>query len=170
MARASPASNQRFMGFIHLRYFNIFGLRQDPNGAYAAVVPTLVSSMIHNEPVYINGDGETSRDFCYIDNVIQANLLAATSTHAEAANQVYNVAVGDRTSLNELFEVIRAILSPRFSHLSDAKPVYREFRAGDVRHSLADISKAQTRLGYAPTHRIGEGLSEAMVWYIGDLG
>ena len=157
------------MQSIGLRYFNIFGRRQDPNGAYAAVVPKWVSSMIHNEPVYINGDGETSRDFCYIDNVIQANLLAATSTHAEAANQVYNVAVGERTSLNELFEAIRAILAPRFPHLADAKPVYREFRAGDVRHSLADISKAQSRLGYAPTHRIHEGLAEAMAWYISDL-
>jgi len=158
------------MASIGLRYFNIFGRRQDPNGAYAAVVPKWVSSMIHNEPVYINGDGETSRDFCYIDNVIQVNLLAATSQQVDAANQVYNVAVGDRTSLNQLFEAIRAILAPQFPHLSDAKPVYREFRAGDVRHSLADISKAQTRLGYAPTHRIGEGLSEAMAWYIGDLG
>ena len=157
------------MESIGLRYFNIFGPRQDPNGAYAAVVPKWVSSMIHNEPVYINGDGETSRDFCYIDNVIQINLLAATSTHAEAASQVYNVAVGDRTSLNELFEAIRALLAPRFSHLASAKPVYRAFRAGDVRHSLADISKAQTRLGYAPTHRIGTGLAEAMDWYVGDL-
>ncbi|MBT9538355.1 NAD-dependent epimerase/dehydratase family protein [Thiobacillus sp.] len=154
---------------IGLRYFNIFGRRQDPNGAYAAVVPKWVSSMIHNEPVYINGDGETSRDFCYIDNVIQANLLAATSQHAEAANQVYNVAVGDRTTLNQLYEAIRANLAPHFPHLADAKPVYRDFRAGDVRHSLADISKAQTRLGYAPTHRIGEGLAEAMDWYVADL-
>jgi UDP-N-acetylglucosamine 4-epimerase len=152
------------------RYFNIFGRRQDPNGAYAAVVPKWVASMIHNEPVYINGDGETSRDFCYIDNVIQANLLAATSQHAEAANQVYNVAVGDRTTLNQLFEAIRALLAPRYPHLADFKPVYRDFRAGDVRHSLADISKARTRLGYEPTHRIGEGLAEAMDWYVQDLG
>ncbi len=157
------------MESIGLRYFNIFGRRQDPNGAYAAVVPKWVSSMIRNEPVYINGDGETSRDFCYIDNVIQANLLAATSTHAEAANQVYNVAVGGRTSLNQLYEAIRANLAAKFPHLADAKPVYRDFRAGDVRHSLADISKAQTRLGYAPTHRIHEGLAEAMAWYISDL-
>jgi UDP-N-acetylglucosamine 4-epimerase len=157
------------MESIGLRYFNIFGRRQDPDGAYAAVVPKWVSSMIHNEPVYINGDGETSRDFCYIDNVIQANLLAATSSHPEAANQVYNVAVGDRTTLNQLYEAIRANLAPRFPHLADAKPVYRDFRAGDVRHSLADIFKAQTRLGYAPTHRIGEGLAEAMDWYVRDL-
>ncbi len=158
------------MESVGLRYFNIFGRRQDPNGAYAAVVPKWVSSMIRNEPVYINGDGETSRDFCYIDNVIQANLLAATSTHADAANQVYNVAVGERTSLNQLYEAIRANLVARFPHLAEAKPVYRDFRAGDVRHSLADISKAQTRLGYAPTHRIDAGLTEAMEWYVGDLG
>jgi len=158
------------MESVGLRYFNIFGRRQDPNGAYAAVVPKWVASMIHNEPVYINGDGETSRDFCYIDNVIQANLLAATSTHPEAANQVYNVAVGDRTTLNQLFEAIRSLLAPRFPHLAGFKPVYRDFRAGDVRHSLADISKARTRLGYEPTHRIGEGLAEAMDWYVRDLG
>jgi len=157
------------MESIGLRYFNIFGRRQDPDGAYAAVVPKWVASMIHNEPVYINGDGETSRDFCYIDNVIQANLLAATSTHADAANQVYNVAVGERTSLNQLFEAIRANLVPQFPHLVDARPVYRDFRAGDVRHSLADIAKAQTRLGYTPSYRINEGLTEAMTWYIGDL-
>ena len=157
------------MESIGLRYFNIFGRRQDPNGAYAAVVPKWVASMIANESVYINGDGETSRDFCYIDNVIQANLLAATSAHAEAANQVYNVAVGDRTTLNQLFEAIRVNLATRFPHLAQAKPVYRDFRAGDVRHSLADIAKAQTRLGYEPTHRIGEGLAEAMDWYVADL-
>ena len=157
------------MESIGLRYFNIFGRRQDPEGAYAAVVPKWVASMIHNEPVYINGDGETSRDFCYIDNVIQANLLAATSQNVDAANQVYNVAVGDRTTLNQLFEAIRALLVPRYSHLADFKPHYRDFRAGDVRHSLADISKARARLGYEPTHRIGEGLAEAMDWYVRDL-
>ena len=158
------------MESVGLRYFNIFGRRQDPDGAYAAVVPKWVARMIHNEPVTINGDGETSRDFCYIDNVIQANLLAATSQHVDAANQVYNVAVGDRTTLNQLFESIRALLAPRFPHLADFKPHYQDFRAGDVRHSLADISKARTRLGYEPTHRIGEGLAEAMDWYVADLG
>lgn len=157
------------MESIGLRYFNIFGRRQDPNGAYAAVIPKWVASMIGNEPVYINGDGETSRDFCYIDNVIQANLLAATATHPEAANQVYNVAVGDRTTLNQLYEAIRVSLAPRFPHLADARPVYRDFRSGDVRHSLADIAKAKTRLGYEPTHRIAEGLAEAMDWYVADL-
>ncbi|HMM46862.1 MAG TPA: SDR family oxidoreductase [Thiobacillaceae bacterium] len=157
------------MESIGLRYFNIFGRRQDPDGAYAAVVPKWVASMIHGEPVYINGDGETSRDFCYIDNVIQANLLAATSRHPEAANQVYNVAVGDRTTLNELFEAIRSLLVPRFPQLADVKPVHRDFRPGDVRHSLADIGKARERLDYAPTHRIAEGLAEAMDWYVQDL-
>lgn len=161
----------RAYGFktIGLRYFNIFGAHQDPNGAYAAVVPKWTSAMIHNEPVYINGDGETSRDFCYIANTIQANLLAATADHPDAANQVYNVAVGDRTTLNDLFEAIRSILAPRFPHLKDFKPVYRDFRAGDVRHSLADVSKAQNLLGYAPSHRIREGLLEAMDWYVNDL-
>jgi UDP-N-acetylglucosamine 4-epimerase len=154
---------------IGLRYFNIFGRRQDPEGAYAAVIPKWVASMIKNQPVYVNGDGETSRDFCYIDNVIQANLLAATTGNPDAVNQVYNIAVGERTSLNQLYEAIRVNLLPRFPHLADAKPVYREFRAGDVRHSLADVSKARSLLGYAPTHRLGEGLAEAMDWYVGDL-
>jgi UDP-N-acetylglucosamine 4-epimerase len=152
-----------------LRYFNIFGRRQDPEGAYAAVIPKWVASMIGNEPVYVNGDGETSRDFCYIDNVIQANLLAATVENPDAVNQVYNIAVGERTSLNQLYEGIRTSLLPRFPHLADARPVYRDFRAGDVRHSLADIGKARSLLGYEPTHRLGEGLAEAMEWYVDDL-
>ena len=154
---------------IGLRYFNIFGQRQDPKGAYAAVIPKWISAMIHNEPVFINGDGETSRDFCYIANTIQANLLAATAQHRDAANQVYNVAVGDRTTLNVLFEAIRTALEPRFSHLSDFRPSYRDFRAGDVRHSLADITKASSMLGYQPSHRIREGLVEMMDWYVNDL-
>ena len=161
----------RAYGFktIGLRYFNIFGAHQDPEGAYAAVVPKWTSAMIHNQPVFINGDGETSRDFCYIANTVQANLLAATAQHPDAANQVYNVAVGDRTTLNDLFEAIRAALELRFPHLKDFKPSYRDFRAGDVRHSLADISKARTLLGYEPSHRIQEGLVEAMDWYVSDL-
>jgi len=161
----------RTYGFktIGLRYFNIFGRRQDPAGAYAAVIPKWVASMIKNEPVYVNGDGETSRDFCYIDNTVQANLLAATTDNPEAVDQVYNVAVSDRTSLNQLFEMIRALLEPHFPHLKDFKPTYRDFRAGDVRHSLADVTKAQRLLGYMPTHRIGEGLKEAMDWYVRDI-
>ncbi|RLW54773.1 MAG: LPS biosynthesis protein WbpP [gamma proteobacterium symbiont of Stewartia floridana] len=154
---------------IGLRYFNIFGQRQDPNGAYAAVIPKWVASMIDREDVFINGDGETSRDFCYIDNAVQANLLAATTTNPDATNQVYNVAVGDRTSLNQLFTKIRDILADRFDYLSDLAPVYRDFRAGDVRHSLANIDKANSLLGYQPSHNIDQGLTEAMSWYIDDL-
>ena len=151
---------------IGLRYFNVFGPRQDPNGAYAAVIPKWIASMLQGEPIYINGDGETSRDFCFIANVVQANLLAATTQNTEAENQVYNIAVGDRTTLNELYVQLQSNLLSRYLHLQDAQPVYRDFRAADVRHSLADISKAQRLLGYAPTQRISEGLALAMPWYI----
>lgn len=149
-----------------LRYFNVFGPRQDPNGAYAAVIPKWIASMIQGAPIYINGDGETSRDFCFIANVVQANLLAAITQNIEAVNQVYNAAVGDRTTLNELYAQLKTNLLPLYPHMKDAKPVYRDFRAGDVRHSLADISKAATLMGYHPTHRIGEGLQVAMDWYV----
>jgi UDP-N-acetylglucosamine 4-epimerase len=151
---------------IGLRYFNIFGRRQDPNGAYAAVIPKFIYGLINNEPIYINGDGETSRDFCYINNAIQANLLAATTSNERAVNQVYNIAVGDRTSLNNLYYQIREILAIRFPLLKDLQPVYRDFRAGDVRHSLADIQKAFKLLGYQPTHRINDGLVDSIEWYI----
>lgn len=151
---------------IGLRYFNVFGPRQDPNGAYAAVIPKWIASMIRDEPVYINGDGETSRDFCYIANVVQANLLAATTENVAAVNQIYNIAVGDRTTLNQLFEHLRANLAIQFTHLQEFHPTYHDFRAGDVRHSLADISKARNLLGYQPTHRVAEGLAEAMAWYV----
>ena len=158
----------RAYGFntIGLRYFNIFGKRQDPNGAYAAVIPKWIASMIKHEPVYINGDGETSRDFCYIDNTVQANLLAATTENSDATNQVYNVAVGDRTTLNELFWHLHENLLSSFAHLQGFEPTYRDFRAGDVLHSLADVGKAAELLGYSPTYRIGEGLAEAMQWYM----
>ncbi|MDP1636840.1 MAG: NAD-dependent epimerase/dehydratase family protein [Candidatus Nitrotoga sp.] len=161
----------RCYGFhtIGLRYFNIFGRRQDPNGAYAAVIPKWVACMIKNKPVYINGDGETSRDFCYIDNAVQANLLAATVQDIASANQVYNIAVGDRTTLNNLFDKCRILLLPHFPHLKEFKPVYRDFRAGDVRHSQADISKAQSLLGYVPSHAIAQGLEESMAWYVKNL-
>lgn len=161
----------RAYGFktIGLRYFNIFGSRQDPNGAYAAVIPKWVAAMIRDEPAYIHGDGETSRDFCFIDNAVQANLLAATTDTPEALNQVYNVAVGERTSLNELYKMLRSGLAQRFPRLQDAKPVYTEFRPGDVRHSLADISKAKRLLGYAPTHTAREGFGLAMDWYVDNL-
>lgn len=152
---------------IGLRYFNVFGPRQDPNGAYAAVIPKWISSMIQNEPIYINGDGETSRDFCFVNNVVQANLLAATAQAAEAVNQIYNVAVGDRTTLNELYAQLKANLLPFCTHLHDAQPDYRDFRAADVRHSLADISKAARCLGYVPTERIGQGLAVTVRRYIG---
>lgn len=150
---------------IGLRYFNVFGKRQDPNGAYAAVIPKWTSSMINNEPVYINGDGETSRDFCYIENVIQANLLAATAKKEEALNQVYNVAVSERTSLNQLYELLNKNLVKYHPHLLGSKPIYRDFRSGDVRHSLADINKAKMRLGYQPTHKVEDGINEAINWY-----
>jgi UDP-N-acetylglucosamine 4-epimerase len=151
---------------VGLRYFNVFGPRQDPNGAYAAVIPKWISSMIQNEPIYVNGDGETSRDFCFVNNSVQANLLAATVQTPEAINQVYNVAVGDRTTLNELYAQLKANLVPLYAHLHDAQPVYRDFRAGDVRHSLADINKAQSLLRYAPTYGMAQGLVLAMPWYI----
>jgi UDP-N-acetylglucosamine 4-epimerase len=153
---------------IGLRYFNVFGPRQDPNGAYAAVIPHWIAALIRNEPLRINGDGETSRDFCYIDNVVQANLLSALAGTA-AVNQVYNVALNDRTTLNQLHAMMCGELAARFPHVANHKPEYVDFRAGDVRHSQADISKAKELLGYAPTHRIGEGLKQAMDWYIRDL-
>ena len=154
---------------IGLRYFNIFGPRQDPDGAYAAVIPRWIAQFVGREPVYINGDGETSRDFCYIENAIQANLLAATTENPEALNQLYNIAVAERTTLNELFELERTLLLDHFPWVRDYRPHYREFREGDVRHSQADISKARKLLAYAPTHRIREGLKEAMGWYIKNL-
>jgi UDP-N-acetylglucosamine 4-epimerase len=141
---------------IGLRYFNVFGPRQDPHGAYAAVIPLWIAQLVGNQPLRINGDGETSRDFCFIDNVVQANLLAALAD-ADAANEVYNVALNERTSLNQLHGMMCALLAERFPHLADHKPEYTGFRAGDVRHSQADISKSAAKLGYAPTHRIGEG-------------
>jgi UDP-N-acetylglucosamine 4-epimerase len=146
-----------------LRYFNVFGRRQDPNGAYAAVIPKWTSAMINNEEVSINGDGETSRDFCYIENVVQMNMLAATGPE-EALGEVYNCAVGDRTTLNTLFNALKNELSNNgVSYFSE--PVYREFRAGDVRHSQADISKAKSKLGYEPKYDISAGIAESMPWY-----
>lgn len=162
----------RSYGFpsIGLRYFNVFGARQDPAGAYAAVIPKWTASLLHGEPIWINGDGSTSRDFCYVANTVQANLLAATTEDPRALNQVYNIAVGDRTTLTELHAALVAALAPRYPALRDSKPGYRDFRAGDVRHSLADITKARTLLQYEPSHRIGEGLRETMDWYVRALG
>lgn len=151
---------------IGLRYFNIFGKRQDPNGAYAAVIPKWVDSILKKGEIFINGDGETSRDFCYIDNTVQMNLLAAMTDNAEATDQVYNVALNDRTSLNQLYQMIEERLIERTDGLIKKEPVHRDFRAGDVRHSLADITKAQQLLGYQPSHKIAKGLDEAMDWYV----
>ena len=171
---------------IGLRYFNVFGPRQDPAGAYAAVIPKWLASLLRREPVQINGDGETSRDFCFIANVVQANLLAATTPHPDAVNTAYNIALGERTTLNELFHSLKTALQRSDASLRSARgigylgatgfpvgvipraevqPVYRDFRAGDVRHSLADISKAQRLLGYAPTHHLDAGLELAIDWY-----
>lgn len=157
----------RSYGFnsVGLRYFNVFGRRQDPQGAYAAVIPKWLASMISADDLFINGDGETSRDFCFIENVIQMNLLAATSSDPAAVNQIYNVAVSGRTSLNQLFEALRRGLEENGIVYSKA-PVYRDFRAGDVRHSQADISKAQKLLGYVPAYDVSRGISKAMPWYI----
>ena len=155
---------------IGLRYFNVFGKRQDPNGAYAAVIPQWFGSLIGGEPCYINGDGETSRDFCYIDNCVQANFLAACTENKDALNQVYNVAYGERTTLNTLFGYIRERLAPHYPDISKIAPVYRDFRKGDVRHSLADITKIKTLLGYAPKYSVAAGLDEAAHWYMEHLG
>jgi UDP-N-acetylglucosamine 4-epimerase len=151
---------------IGLRYFNIFGPRQDPNGAYAAVIPQWIAALIKNKPLHINGDGETSRDFCFVENAVQANLLAALTMNPEAINQVYNIALNERTSLNELYAMMCNLLIDRFPHLRNHEPTYMDFRKGDVRHSQADISKARELLGYEPTHRIDQGLKQAMDWYL----
>ena len=159
----------RTYGFkaIGLRYFNVFGKRQDPNGAYAAVVPKWASSIINSGDVYINGDGETSRDFCFIENVVQANLLAAVADD-NAKNEIYNVAVGDRTTLNELFFALKKALNEN-GLFYEKSPIYLDFRPGDVRHSQADISKAVSKLGYNPRFNIIEGISKAMPWYIENI-
>lgn len=156
----------RSYGFnsIGLRYFNVFGPRQDPNGAYAAVIPKWTASLLQGETVFINGDGETSRDFCYVANAVQANILAATISNPEARNQVYNVAVGDRTTLNTLFGLLRDNLQT-FGVASSVQPVYRDFRDGDVRHSQAATEKSRSLLGYAHSHTLAQGVAEAMSWY-----
>ena len=154
---------------IGLRYFNIFGKRQDPNGAYAAVIPKWVAAILNKDNVFINGDGETSRDFCYIDNTVQMNLLSATTDNDEATDQVYNVALNDRTSLNKLYQMIEERLIQRTEGLEKKKPIYRDFRVGDVRHSQANIDKAQALLDYQPKYTISEGMDKAMDWYVGSL-
>jgi len=150
---------------VGLRYFNVFGQRQNPDGEYSAVIPRWINQMLSKKPVSIFGDGTTSRDFCYIKNAVQANLMAALSTNERAVNQVYNVAVSQETTLNELFHMIRQQLLPDHAFLSEFEPVYQPFRAGDVHHSRADISKARTLLGYEPTHTIKEGLADCIKWF-----
>ena len=159
----------RSYGFksIGLRYFNVFGQRQNPNGAYAAVIPKWASSMIKGDDIFINGDGSTSRDFCFIENAVQANLLAATAD-VRAKNQIYNCAVGDRTNLNELFNMIKNSLIEHGVG-SIGRPVYRDFRPGDVMHSQADVGKAMELLGYMPEWRIEAGIAHAMPWYLKHL-
>jgi UDP-N-acetylglucosamine 4-epimerase len=154
---------------IGLRYFNIFGKRQDPNGAYAAVIPKWVSAILNKDDVYINGDGETSRDFCYIENTVQMNLLAATTDNDGATDQVYNVALNDRTSLNKLYKMIEERLIQRTQGLEKKGPIYQDFRVGDVRHSQANIDKAKALLHYQPEYFISKGLDEAMDWYVDSL-
>jgi UDP-N-acetylglucosamine/UDP-N-acetylgalactosamine 4-epimerase len=151
---------------IGLRYFNVFGPRQDPNGAYAAVIPQWFSAMINHGELHINGDGDSSRDFCFVDNAVQANVLAGLGTHPEAVNQVYNVAVNARTSLKHLFTLMRDLLAEHVPDLADLAPVYANFRAGDVRHSQADISKAARLLGYQPSHTLEQGLRDSLGWYL----
>jgi UDP-N-acetylglucosamine 4-epimerase len=155
---------------LGLRYFNVFGPRQDPAGPYAAVIPLWFRALLAGEPALVNGDGETSRDFCFVDNVVQANLLAATTANADAIGQVFNVAVGDRTTLNELFAAIRDQVARFRPEAAAARPEYRPFREGDVRHSLADVSKAARLLGYRPTHGFREGLALSAEWYAANLG
>ena len=153
------------METVGMRYFNVFGARQDPEGAYAAVIPRWIRAMLLGEPVEIHGDGETTRDFCYVANVVQTNLLAALTQNAAALNRVYNVAVGQHSSLNQLFNLLRELLRER-RDLHIDEPAHRPFREGDVRHSLADISQARELLGYQPTHTLESGLREALAWYI----
>jgi UDP-N-acetylglucosamine/UDP-N-acetylgalactosamine 4-epimerase len=150
---------------IGLRYFNVFGQRQDPNGAYAAVIPKWTADLIEGEDVFINGDGETSRDFCFIENTVQMNILAATAEN-DAKDNIYNVAVGDRTTLNDLYKSIQSALKDCNVNTTQA-PIYRDFRAGDVRHSQADVSKAVNKLGYEPEYKILQGVNKSMPWYVG---
>ena len=150
---------------IGLRYFNVFGKRQTPNSTYAAVIPKWIHAIIKSEEIFINGDGKTSRDFCFIENAIQANILAATNTNKKAFNNIYNIALGDRTSLNELYAMLQTAINKQ-SNIKHSKLIYRGFRAGDVKHSQADISKAKNLLGYRPTHKVKPGIDETINWHL----
>lgn len=171
--RASEHYAQTFhrhygMETVGLRYFNVFGRRQDPNGAYAAVIPKWISGMYHGEPCYINGDGKTSRDFCHVSNVVAANILAAVAP-AEAAGHVFNVACGEQMTLDELFDAIKAGLKAFRPDVETIRPAYRDFRSGDIHHSLADTSKARKLLGYVPVLKAQDGLAETVQWYVQNL-
>ena len=157
------------METIGLRYFNVFGKRQDPNGAYAAVMPKWIAQMLNGEDVFINGDGETSRDFTYIDNVVQMNILAGTTENKKAFGEAFNTAAGGRETLNNLFKAIADGLKSKLPQLEIKDPIYRDFRAGDIRHSNANIDKARELLGYEPSHTLETGLQESIAWYIEDL-
>jgi UDP-N-acetylglucosamine 4-epimerase len=155
--------------WVGLRYFNVFGPRQDADGPYASVIPAWIGALLRGKPAYINGDGSCARDFCHVDNVVQMNLRAAMTEDPAAINQAYNVAHGEMTSLSELFEIIRTALAKRLSHLKSVRPVHREPRRGDILLSRADIGKAQRLLGYAPTVRLMDGLESTMDWYVANL-
>ena len=157
------------MEWVGLRYFNVFGPRQDPDGPYASVIPAWIGALLRGQTAYINGDGSCARDFCHVDNVVQMNLRAAMTEDAAALNQPYNVAHGEITSLNELFEVIREILGRRMPHLKGVRAVHREPRKGDMKLSQADVGKARRLLGYEPTLMLMEGLEQTMDWYIANL-
>lgn len=154
---------------IGLRYFNVFGPRQDPDGAYAAVIPKWIAGLIKGDTVFINGDGETSRDFCFVDNAVQANLLAATTRSPNSVNRVYNVAYGERTTLNQLYGYLQDALRESYPYVSEAQVVYRDYRAGDVRHSLASIDAARQNLSYSPEFSLKAGLKSAVPWYVSFL-
>jgi UDP-N-acetylglucosamine 4-epimerase len=154
---------------VGLRYFNVFGPRQDPDGAYASVIPAWIGALVRGQTAYINGDGSCARDFCHVDNVVQMNLRAALAEDEGALNQAYNVAHGEMTSLNELFDIIRELLGKRQPHLKSVHAIHREARRGDIQLSRADIGKAQRLLGYEPTVRIMDGLESTMDWYVANL-
>jgi len=157
------------METIGLRYFNVFGKRQDPNGAYAAVMPRWIQEILNGESISINGDGETSRDFTYIDNVIQANILAGTTINKDAFGEAFNTAIGGRETLNNLYKAITKGIKAHLPELEMHAPTYKDFRPGDIRHSNANIDKLKTLLGYNPTHSLEEGLNASITWYINDI-